>query len=108
MKLTVAELVAKLGAKEINIADSGRLVTDGYAGDFLSNVMGKAPTDCCWFTVMANVNVVAVATLADVALVVICEGVEPDESLVNKAKAQGINIVSVEEDVFNAVKRVCE
>ncbi|MBR6788338.1 MAG: hypothetical protein IKM44_00830 [Clostridia bacterium] len=103
MELTVADLIAKLNAKEICISDSARKVKGGYAGDFLSNVMGKAPTDCCWFTVMANVNVVAVATLADVSLVVICEGVEPDDSLVQKAKVQGVNIVSVKEDVYNAV-----
>ncbi len=106
--MTVAELKDVLNAKVYNLDDGDREVTCGYAGDFLSFVMGKAPTDCVWFTVMNNVNVCAVATLAEVAVIVLCEGVEPDEPLLNKVKTQGVNLLQIEEDVFCAVKKVCD
>ena len=105
--MTVKELVQILDAKVYNLDDEMREVTSGYAGDFLSAVMGKAPTDSAWFTIMNNVNVCAVATLAEVAVVVLCEGVEPDEPLLNKVKMQGVNLIAVKEDIFGAVKKVC-
>ncbi|MBR2056109.1 MAG: hypothetical protein IJ978_00435 [Clostridia bacterium] len=105
--MTVKELVQVLDAKVYNLDDEMREVTSGYAGDFLSAVMGKAPTDSAWFTIMNNVNVCAVATLAEAAVVVLCEGVEPDEPLLNKVKMQGVNLIAVKEDIFGAVKKVC-
>ena len=105
--MTVKDLVSVLDAKVYNLDDEMREVTSGYAGDFLSAVMGKAPTDSAWFTIMNNVNVCAVATLAEVAVVVLCEGVEPDEPLFNKVKMQGVNLIAVKEDIFGAVKKVC-
>ena len=105
--MTVKDLVRVLDAKVYNLDDEMREVTSGYAGDFLSAVMGKAPTDSAWFTIMNNVNVCAVATLAEVAVVVLCEGVEPDEPLLNKVKMQGVNLIAVKEDIFGAVKKVC-
>lgn len=105
--MTVKELVQVLDAKVYNLDDEMREVTSGYAGDFLSAVMGKAPTDSAWFTIMNNVNVCAVATLAEVAVVVLCEGVEPDEPLLNKVKMQGVNLIAVKEDIYGAVKKVC-
>ena len=105
--MTVKELVQVLDAKIYNLDDEMREVTSGYAGDFLSAVMGKAPTDSAWFTIMNNVNVCAVATLAEVSVVVLCEGVEPDQPLLNKVKMQGVNLIAVKEDIYGAVKKVC-
>ena len=76
--MTVDRLRDILDARVAVLGDGEREVLSGYCGDFLSNVMGKAPADCVWFTVMSNVNVCAVATLTDCAAVVLCEGTEPD------------------------------
>lgn len=84
--------------------DGGREVLGGYAGDFLSFVMGKAPEGSAWFTVMTNVNVAAVATLADIAVVVICENCHPDTKLVEKAEENGINIIGTRLDIFSAAR----
>ena len=102
--MTVAQLISALNAKPYVVTDGDRAVTDGYCGDFLSFVMGRAPQNSCWFTVMTNVNVCAVATLADVSVVVVCEGCIPDEALLTRAQAQGINLIGVTDDVFTAAK----
>ncbi len=101
--MTVDDVIKALDAEEIYIADDGREITSGYAGDFLSHVMGRAPADCAWFTIMNNVNVCAVATLADIALIVLCEGVQPDDNLLAKVKIQGFNVISTKLDIYNAV-----
>lgn len=100
----ITEIAEILGAEIFNAGDAEREVSGGYAGDFLSFVMGKAPVDCAWFTVMANINVCAVATLADVGAVILCEGVTPDNNLLEKARKHNINLLGTKYDVYNAVK----
>lgn len=101
--MTIDCLMTKLDAKCLNKTVSEREVECGYAGDLLSFVIGKAPSGCAWFTVMNNVNVCAVATLADVAVVVLCEGVQPDEMLLEKAQMQNVNILCTEYDIYTAI-----
>ena len=102
--MRVKDVVKLIGAEVINLADGDRQVVTGYCGDFLSFVMGKAPEDSCWFTVMTNINVCAVAKLADVAVIAICEGALPSDDLVHKAKIQGVNLIRTNLDVYSAVK----
>ena len=100
--MKVIDAIKAINGKEINLPDPEREVTCGYAGDFLSHVMGSAPSDSAWFTIMNNVNVCEVATLADIALIVLCEGVMPDENLLTRVKSQGFNIVSTSLDIYTA------
>ena len=93
--MTVAELCNEIGAKAICLPNADREVSGGYAGDLLSWVMGRAPADCAWVTIMSNINVIAVASLADVACVIFSEDVMPDDDALEKAKAQGINLMSI-------------
>jgi len=104
--MTVKDLCKILSATELNIADYDRKITSGYAGDLLSFVMGKAPQDSAWFTVMTNINVCAVATLADCGCVVICENSQPMDGVKEKAKQQGINMILTDKDIFTAIKMV--
>ena len=91
--MTVQQLIDALSLTVFNLDDADRPVTGAYCGDLLSWVMGRAPADGAWITIMSNVNVAAVAALADVACVVLAEGVVPDAPLLDKAKAQGINLL---------------
>lgn len=74
------------------IADGEREVTSCYIGDLLSWVMGRAKADSAWITIMSNVNVLAVATLADTSVVILAEGVMPDDEFIGIAKAKGVNL----------------
>lgn len=98
---SVEEIAKKLNATVLVEVD--KPVESFYAGDFLSRVMGKAPSKSCWLTVMNNVNVAGVAMLADVSLVLICEGVKPDERLVEKCKSEEISLLTTDLDVYNAI-----
>ena len=101
---TTSDVAKILNATIYNIGDAEREIIGGYAGDFLSFVMGKAPSDCAWFTVMTNINVCAVATLADVGVIVLCEGVEPSQQLLDKVKERNVNLIATEHDVYSAIK----
>lgn len=94
--MTVSELAAKQGFKTVSMPDGEREIRGVYIGDLLSWVMGRAKADDAWITIMSNINIVAVATLADVACVILAEGVELDASVVQTAEAKGVNILTAE------------
>ena len=93
--MIVAELGEKLGATNVCLPCPEREVTGAYVGDLLSWVMGRAPADCAWVTIMSNINVIAVASLADVACVIFSEDVDPDDDAVKKAQKEGVNLLKV-------------
>lgn len=98
--MTATELAAKLNATSIVEPALDREVTCGYTGDLLSRVMGRAESDSVWVTIMTNVNVVAVASLADVSAVVFAEGVKPDEAAVEAAREHGVNLYASDKPAF--------
>lgn len=51
---------------------------------------------------MSNQNVAAVALMAEVACVVLTEGVVPDETLRQRAEQQNINILGTKLSTFDA------
>ncbi len=95
---------------EIRAARGGlnREVTCGYASDLLSYAMAKARTGCVWVTLQGHVNVVAVASLADAAGIIITEGLEPDADTIEKANEEGIPILTTELTTFTVVGRMFE
>ncbi len=101
--MKISEIVNKLSAKVVFVSDYDREIDGGYAGDFLSFVMGKAPSNCAWFTVMNNVNVAAVALLAEVGLVVCCEGTKADNMLIERIKKENLNLIETDLDIYSAV-----
>ena len=106
--MTVKELAGKLGARELCMPEPDREVVTGYAGDLLSWVMGRAPADAAWVTIMANVNIVAVAMLRDVAVVVVCEGAEVSEDVIARADQQGINLLASDKDAYTLCTEIAK
>ncbi len=98
--MTVQELTDKLELRVWNLAEPERPVAGGYCGDLLSWVMGRAMADGAWLTIMSNVNVAAVAALADVSCVVLTEGVAPDPPLLERARTQGVNLLGSASPTF--------
>ncbi|MBQ3086302.1 MAG: hypothetical protein IJC45_03115 [Clostridia bacterium] len=91
--MTAESLAAKHGFKVLAMPDPDRTVKGCYIGDLLSWVMGRARQDNAWITIMSNINIAAVAALSDVSLVILAEDVQPDENVLNTAKAKNVNIV---------------
>lgn len=72
--------------------DTEREVGDVYACDLLSWVMGTAPSDNLWFTVMGNVNAIAVASLSDVSGIVLTENASLDADAKARAEQNDIAV----------------
>ena len=104
--MNIKSIIEDLGARIVHLEEPEREVNGGYCGDFLSNVISKAPADSVWFTVMHNQNVAAVQTLADISLTVLCEGVEPDETLRARVVDKGLNMIVTDLPVYEAVKAI--
>ena len=104
--MTVGELAKQPDFAAVNLPCADREILGGYAGDLLSWVIGRASEGDDWVTIMSNVNIVAVSTLADPACIVLSEGVQPDEETLVRAKQQGINILSTTLDTFDACVRI--
>lgn len=91
--MTVCELSVSEGFSPAVICDGQREITGVYIGDLLSWVMGRANSGDAWITIMSNINILAVASLADTSVIVIAEGVHLDEEVIKTAKEKEINII---------------
>ena len=86
--------------------DPGREISRVFCCDLLSLAMGKAPAGCAWVTVMGNRNTLAVASLTDAACIILAEGVSLDGSTLDKAREEGIAVLSTDLPVFEAALAV--
>ena len=91
--MTVRELCEKTGLTPMVLPDPDREVSGGYAGDLLSWVMGNAFGGCAWVTIMTNRNIIAVATLIEMACIILAEGCELDAELLALAESQDVNVL---------------
>lgn len=91
--MKVCELADKLGLEALSLPCPDKEIEGAYAGDLLSWVMGRAESGCVWATIMTNINVVAVASLADVSACVICEDCEVTDEIIDTAKGKGVNLL---------------
>ena len=98
--MTVATIAESLSLTPIAVPEADRECTGAYVGDLLSWVMGRAKSGDVWITIMSNINIVAVASLADVACIVLAEGVTLDETVRSTALAKGINVYTSEKTAY--------
>lgn len=98
--MTVEALANTLSLSPLFVSDATREVHGAYIGDLLSWVMGRAKADCAWITIMTNINVCAVASLSDVACVILAENVEPDPPMLQAAEMRGINLYRSEKTAY--------
>ena len=99
--MTVYELAKTCQFNILCSPDPDREINGVYIGDLLSWVMGKANADNVWVTIMSNINVIAVASLSDVACVLLAEDVTLDDDVLTTAKQKGINVLSTPLSAFD-------
>ena len=102
--MKVNELASLDGFSALTLPDGEREICGVYIGDLLSWVMGRAKADDAWITIMSNINIVAVASLADVACVILAEGVQLEKTVVETAEAKGVNVLSCSLPAFEISK----
>lgn len=98
--MKVSELASIEGFTTVAMPDAEREIRGVYIGDLLSWVMGRAKADDAWITIMSNVNIVAVASLADTACIILAEGVSVEESIISAATSRGVNILASDKTAY--------
>lgn len=98
--MTVRELANIEGFSSAVISDETREINGVYIGDLLSWVMGRASQDNAWITIMSNINILAVASLADTSCIIIAEGVKLEEEIIETAKQKNINIIYSQSGIY--------
>ncbi len=98
--MNLSEIIEKLNLKKITEFESDVDITDAYASDLLSDVMGNAKSGQIWVTMQTHKNVTAVSSLKDIPAVVIIGNGKPDEDMLEHAKDEGICILVSEEPCF--------
>jgi len=100
-KMQVKEIVEHLslhvfcGKESLNQEISG-----GYTSDLLSDVMGHANSGLVWVTLQTHKNVVAIASLKELACIILIKGLEPDSDTLEQAIAEDIPILGTSEQAF--------
>ncbi|MBL7220676.1 MAG: serine kinase [Phycisphaerae bacterium] len=105
--MKLADLVNTLGLEVISAPESlSNEVTGGYVSDLLSDVIGNARQGDVWITLQGHVNVVAVASMKELAGIILVSSRKPDEDAAAKAEEEGIVIMVSELPAFEVVGRL--
>lgn len=100
MIMTVNDLAAAEGFKALAMPEPEREISGVYIGDLLSWVMGRASSGDAWITIMSNINILAVATLADTSCIIVAEAVELENDILETAVQKGVNIISTDKSIY--------
>jgi predicted transcriptional regulator len=107
MKIT--EIVSALDLTVVSgINGLHREVTGGYVSDLLSDVIGNAREGNIWITLQTHQNVMAVASLKDLAAVIIVKGATPENETIKKSNEENIPVLSTSADTFTAAGMLYE
>lgn len=99
--MKVSELVEKLGLTVYSgFAGLENEITGGYVSDLLSDVMGFAQEGQVWITLQTHQNVMAIASLKDLAAVILVKGFAPDEDTLAHSEEEGIPVLGTQLTTF--------
>lgn len=107
--MTVKDIAQKLALTNVcGEENTDREVAGCYIGDLLSLVMSKAQAGDAWITVQGNINVPAVATLTDCAMVIVVENMKLDEMALSRANMEEIPVYYSEKSAFEIAMQIKE
>jgi predicted transcriptional regulator len=98
--MTIHEAAALLQAEIIQDDFSDAPLTGAYTSDLLSDVMAYAKDGGALITIQAHKNTVAVATLVNISVIIICNNRPITDDMIEAAKDEGIAILRTKENQF--------
>ena len=106
--MNLADLKKKTGYTEAVKGDDGAEIKDAYTGDLLSDVMANAPSDSALITIQGHKNTVAVASLAGIKVIILCNGRQAPADMAESAENEGIAVLLTKENQFRVSSRLYE
>ncbi|WP_367327496.1 DRTGG domain-containing protein [Lentimicrobium sp.] len=99
--MKVREVAEKLGLTVISgAAGLDNEIKYGYSSDLLSDVMGNAGSGDIWITLQTHKNVMAIASLKDLAAVILVKEFSPDPDMAEQSNEESIPVLGTSEDTF--------
>jgi predicted transcriptional regulator len=107
--MKVFEIVEKLGLT-VYSGEKGldREIAGGYVSDLLSDVMGNARDGEIWITLQVHQNVMAIASLKDLAAVILVNSLEPQENTVRHSNEENIPLLGTNLSTFEIAGKLHE
>lgn len=107
--MTVSELIDKLGLKVYGGSQGlENEITGGYVSDLLSDVMGKSDAGQVWITLQTHKNVMAIASLKDLAAIILVNNYQPEEDTLEQSNEEGIPLLGTDMDTFQVAGKLYE
>ncbi|HSV87153.1 MAG TPA: hypothetical protein VLH61_00765 [Bacteroidales bacterium] len=107
--MTVKEVTEKLGLKvHCGAGGLNREVTGGYVSDLLSDVMGNADAGQIWITLQTHKNVMAIASLKDLAGVILVSEHKPEPDTELQSNEENIPILGTSLLTFEIAGKLYE
>jgi hypothetical protein len=107
--MKLEDIAQELGFTELTPEVTGNRDADidrGYASDLLSDVLAHAPEGGLLVTLQVHLNVIAVASHAELTAVVFAGNRRPEDDVLAKAAAEGLSLYSSAADTFDIVGRL--
>jgi hypothetical protein len=98
--MTIREAATALGAQVIQEEFEDTELSGAYTSDLLSDVMAHAKDGGALITIQAHKNTVAVATLVNISVIVICNSRPIPDDMIAAAKDEGIAIILTKENQY--------
>ncbi len=99
--MKVSDLVKKYNLKVFSGHQGlDKEIAGGYVSDLLSDVMGNAAENEVWITLQTHRNVLAIASLKDLAAVIIVKDLEPDEDTLAHSREENIPLLGTSYSTF--------
>ena len=97
--MNLTQLIDTMSLEKV-CGDRDPEISGVYVGDFLSRAMSKVESGNVWVTIMANTNVVAVASLTDCACILLAEGVTLQKEALEAAIENDIVVLSSKNSAY--------
>lgn len=107
--MTVKDIAEKLGLTVYSgAAGMDREVTGGYTSDLLSDVMGHAREGQLWVTLQTHRNIMGIASLKELAAIILVKGFKPDEDTVASSEEEVIPVLGSDMQAFELSGKLYE
>jgi hypothetical protein len=98
--MTIREVAAAIGAEICQDEFEDTELTGAYTSDLLSDVMAHAKDGGALITIQAHKNTVAVATLVNISVLIICNSRPLPEDMLEAAKNECVAVIRTTENQF--------
>jgi predicted transcriptional regulator len=105
--MKVADLIRKFDLELFSgVSGIENEIKGGYVSDLLSDVMGYAGEGEVWITLQTHQNVVAVASLKELAAIILVKGFKPETETIVLSETEHIPVLGTSMSTFEITGKV--